>query len=141
MSIIKFFLIAAILLIISLFPRVAAAENIIGTITLTSAASKNNQETAVTFKITNPRVTVQCTVAMWICQDLQTCSATTGYQVAAEPIGYPTYLNGIQNVGGVMTMVISIFPVSGSSGACRVYTRDGRELTWYNFPSVEEYIG
>lgn len=117
----------------------ALAESHIGTITLTAAASKHNRDTATAFTITNPKVTIQCTVAMWVCTDRDTCSATVGLQVAAEPTALPTDLTSMMNINGVQTFVVSIFPVSGSSGACRVYTRTGKELTWYQFPRWEEY--
>lgn len=116
------------------------AEGYIGTVTLTAAASKHNRDTAVPFTITNPKLTLQCTVAMWVCTDRDTCSATVGYQIAVEPFGFPTDATTQINISGVNTFVVSIFPVSGSTGACRVYTRTGKELTWYAFPRVEEYI-
>lgn len=130
---------AFLFLLFMLIAGPALAESYIGTITLTSAASKHNRDTATAFTITNPKVTIQCTVAMWVCTDRDTCSATTGYQVAAEPAGLPTDLVSMINISGVQTYVVSIFPVSGSTGACRVYTRTGKEMTWYRFPAWEEY--
>lgn len=111
-----------------LIPQTAKAEDLLGTITLTAGASKHNRDTAVPFTIAQQKVTIQCTVDMWVCTDRITCSATEGYYVGAQPSGFPTSISWRGDISAVNTYAVSIFPVSGTTGNCRVFARKGDEL-------------
>jgi hypothetical protein len=121
----------AVLLLALIAPITAHAEDYLGTITLTAGASKNNRDTAAPFIINVQKATIQCTVDMWVCTDTSTCSATVGFYVAAQPSSLPTSITyrGDPTSSGSSSYIVSIFPVSGTTGACRVYGRKGDEIT------------
>lgn len=111
-------------------PMVAKAEGIIGTITFTTSATKNNQTTAVPFIINNPKVTIQCTVDSYVCVDSEVCTSATGFYVAAQPVAHPTDIiqrSAVYDGGTATTYFVSAIPVSGTTGACKVMGRTGRE--------------